>query len=120
MARYVDGFLIPIPKKNLKAYKKMATLGMKTWLKHGALEYYECVGDKLDVPYGTPFNKLCKLKKDETAIFAFIVYKSKAHCNQVNKKVHAEFMSMGGEMPELFSMKRFSAGKFKVLVNNKK
>ena len=119
MARYVDGYLIPIPKKNLKKYKKMATVGMKTWLKYGALEYYECVGDKMNVPYGTPFPKLCKLKKDETVIFAFIVYKSKAHSTQVNKKVHKEFKEMGGEMEELFSMKRFSAGGFKVLVNNR-
>ncbi|UXR66199.1 DUF1428 domain-containing protein [Bdellovibrio bacteriovorus] len=120
MARYVDGFLIPIPKKNLKKYKKMATLGMKTWMKHGALDYYECVGDQLDLPYGIPFTKLCKLKKDETVIFAFIVYKSKSHCNQVNKKVHKEFQEMGGEMEEIFSMKRFSVGKFKVLVTNNK
>ena len=119
MARYVDGYLIPIQTKNLKKYKKMATLGMKTWLKHGALEYYECVGDRLNIPYGIPFSKLCKLKKNETVIFAFIVYKSKAHCNQVNKKVHAEFQDMGNEMEEIFSMKRFSAGGFKVLVNNK-
>lgn len=116
---YVDGFVIPIAKKNLKKYKKMATMGMKAWMKHGALDYYECVGDKLDLPYGIPFPKLCKLKKDETVIFAFIVYKSKAHCNQVNKKVHKEFMEMDGakEMEEIFSMKRFSTGKFKVLVS---
>ncbi len=119
MARYVDGFLIPIPKKNMKKYKKMATLGLKTWMKHGALEYYECVGDKLDIPYGIPFSKLCKLKKDETVIFAFIVYKSKAHAVQVNKKVHKEFEAMNEEMEELFSMKRFSTGGFSVLVNSK-
>ncbi|WP_413580972.1 DUF1428 domain-containing protein [Bdellovibrio sp. HCB288] len=121
MARYVDGYVIPIKKKNVKKYKKMATMGMKTWMKYGALDYYECIGDKLDVPYGTSFPKLCKLKKDETVVFAFIVYKSKAHCVQVNKKVHAEFAKMDPkEMEELFSMKRFSTGGFKVLVSNKK
>ncbi len=121
MSRYVDGYVIPIPKKNVKKYKKMATLGMKTWMKHGALEYYECIGDKLDVPYGLPFPKLCKLKKDETVIFAFVVYKSKAHSHQVNKKVHKEFEQMDKkQMEEIFSMKRFSVGGFKVLVTNKK
>ena len=120
MARYVDGYVIPIAKKNLKKYKKMATMGLKMWMKHGALEYYECIGDKLDIPYGLPFPKLCKLKKDETVIFAFIVYKSKAHSVQVNKKVHKAFQDMGSEMEEIFSMKRFSAGGFKVLVSNKK
>lgn len=97
----------------------MATMGKNTWMKYGALDYYECVGDKLDMPYGLPFSKMARLKKDETVIFAFIVYKSKAHCNQVNKKVHKAFSDMGGEMEELFSMKRFSVGKFKVLVSNK-
>jgi uncharacterized protein YbaA (DUF1428 family) len=89
-------------------------------MKHGALEYYECIGDKLDIPYGLPFTKLCKLKKDETVIFAFIVYKSKAHSVQVNKKVHKEFAELGGEMEQIFSLKRFSAGGFKVIVSNKK
>ena len=119
MARYVDGYVIPIAKANVKKYKKMATLGMKMWMKHGALEYYECIGDRLDIPYGRPFPKLCKLKKDETVIFAFVVYKSKAHCTQVNKKVHAAFAEMGSEMEQIFSLKRFSAGGFKVLVSNK-
>jgi uncharacterized protein YbaA (DUF1428 family) len=119
VARYVDGYVIPIPKKNLKKYKKMATMGMKTWMKHGALDYYECVGESLDVPYGRPFTKLCKLNKDETVIFAFVVYKNKAHRNQVNKKVHAEFQAMGGKMEEIFSMKKFSAGGFSVIVQAK-
>lgn len=121
MSRYIDGYVIPILKKNIKKYKKMATIGKNTWMKHGALDYYECVGDNLDVPYGKPFPKLCKLKKDETVIFAFIVYKSKAHCKAVNKKVHQEFATMDlKEMEQIVSMKRFSTGGFKVLVTNKK
>ena len=85
MAHYVDGFVIPIKKKNTKDYKKMATWGKKMWMKHGALSYYECVAD--DHPkHGMGFKKMCKLKADETVVFAYIVYKSKAHRNQVNKK----------------------------------
>lgn len=116
MSRYVDGYVIPIKKKNVKAYKKMATLGCKIWMEHGALDYYECVGDVLKVPWGLTFPKMCKLKSDETMIFAFIVYKSKAHRKQVNDKVMKDpRMNMEGvKMP--FDMKRFANGGFKVLV----
>ena len=117
MARYVDGFVIPIKKKDLKAYKKMATIGCKVWMEHGALDYYECVGETLDLPYGIPFTKLCKLKSDETVIFAFIVYKSKAHANQVNKKVHSDPRMKPEKFTSMpFDMKRFTVGKFKTLV----
>lgn len=116
MARYVDGFVIPLKKKNLKKYKKMAQLGKKIWMKHGALDYYECVGDDIKVPYGTPFSKAYKLKADETLIFAFVVYKSKAHRKQVNKKVHSDTSMQGGQYEDVFDMKRFSVGGFKVLV----
>jgi len=117
MARYVDGFLIPIKKKDLNGYKKMAKLGCKVWMEHGALEYYECVGDELDNKWGLPFSKLCKLKPNETVIFAFIVYKSKAHAAQVNKKVHSDPRMQPENFKSMpFDMKRFSTGKFKALV----
>lgn len=121
MAHYVDGFVIPIKKKNAKAYKKMAQLGCKTWMKHGALSYYECVADDYS-KYGLGFKKMCKLKPDETVVFAYIVYKSKAHRNQVNKKVHQEFAAMdaGGAFEMPFDMKRLSMAGCKVLVNSKK
>jgi uncharacterized protein YbaA (DUF1428 family) len=120
MSKYVDGYIIPIKKKKLNAYKKMATIGRKVWMKYGALDYYECVGAKLDSAWGTPFKKLCKLKPDETLIFAFVVYKSKAHRNQVTAKVHKDPLmqpeNFKGEMP--FDMKRFSTGEFKAIVNS--
>lgn len=117
MASYVDGFLIPIKKKNLKAYKKMASIGCKVWMEHGALDYYECAGDALDSAWGLPFSKLCKLKSDETLIFAFIIYKSKAHAAQVNKKVFADPRMHPDNFKTMpFDMKRFSTGKFKTLV----
>ena len=114
---YVDGFLIPLKKKNLKAYKKMALLGKKTWMKLGALDYKECVGDDLSAPWGTPFPKVMKLKADETLVFAFIVFKSRAHRDSVNKKMMKEMADMPMEMP--FDMKRMAFGGFKVLVGAK-
>jgi uncharacterized protein YbaA (DUF1428 family) len=120
MSRYVDGYVIPLKKKDLKLYKKMATVGCKVWMEHGALDYYECVGDNLDLPYGIPFTKLCKLKPDETVIFAYIVYESKAHAKQVLKKVHADPRMNPENFKKMpFEMKKFTAGKFKVLVNAK-
>ncbi|MGE0631852.1 MAG: DUF1428 domain-containing protein [Pseudobdellovibrionaceae bacterium] len=119
MGRYVDGFVIPIKKKNLGAYKKMAKLGCKAWMKHGALDYYECVGQDMKNTWGLPFPRLCKLKSDETAIFSFIVYKSKAHRDQVNKKVHKEFADMS-DMKMPFDTKKMTMGGFKVMLNQSK
>jgi uncharacterized protein YbaA (DUF1428 family) len=87
MPKYVDGFVIPVPKKKLKAYFKLAKLGCKVWCEHGALDYKECVGDDLNVPFGLPFPKGIKIKPGETVVFSFIVYKSKAHRTKVNAKV---------------------------------
>ena len=118
VARYVDGYVIPIKKKNVGKYKKMALMGRKAWMKHGALDYYECVGAKLTSAWGLPFAKMCKLKPDETAIFAFIVYKSKAQRDRVNKKVHAEFAKLGENYEMPFDMKRLAMGEFKTLVHS--
>lgn len=87
---YVDGFILPVPKKNLAAYKKMAKLAAKVWLEHGAIDYYECIED--DVPTGkiTSFQKSVKLKKGEVVFFSWATYKSKAHRNQVMKKVMSD------------------------------
>ena len=97
----------------------MATLGCKLWMEHGALDYYECTGDDLNVQWGLTFPKMCKLKKDETLIFAFVVFKSKKHRSSVNAKVHKDpRMNMEGvKMP--FDMKRFSTGGFKAVVYSK-
>lgn len=118
MSTYVDGFIIPIPKNKMGAYKKMAKLGCKTWMKHGALAYYECVADDTKAPYGMNFPTMCKTKKNETVIFAFIVFKSKAHRNKVNAKVHKEFSQMPGaenfSMP--FDMSKTAYGGFKTIM----
>lgn len=119
MARYVDGFVIPIKKSNIKHYKKLAALGRKIWMEHGAIDYYECIGDDWPKGIGLPFPKLCKLKAGETIAFAFIIFKSKAERNRINAKVMKDpRMDMSAEqmkkMP--FDMKRFSMGGFKVLI----
>ena len=117
---YVDGFVIPVPKSKVAEYKKMATMGKKMWMKFGALEYFECVGDDLGgipgMPESATFKKLAGLKPSETVFFSFIVYKNKAHRDAVNKKVIAEMQKqpMPKSMP--FDMKRMAYGGFKTLV----
>ena len=87
MARYVDGFVLPVPKKNVEAYRRIAAKAARVWKDHGALEYRECVGDDLQSECGTPFPRMVPLKRGETAFFSWIVYKSKAHRDKVNAKV---------------------------------
>ena len=114
---YVDGFVIPVAKGKVAEYKKMAALGKKTWMKHGALQYFECVGDDLDgMPGCGSFKQLAALKPSETAFFSFIIYKNKAHRNAVNKKVMADLSTqdMGKTMP--FDLKRMAFGGFKTLI----
>jgi uncharacterized protein YbaA (DUF1428 family) len=116
---YVDGFLLPVPKKNLKAYRRMAQKAGKVWREHGALEFKECAGDDLKVKFGVPFTRLIKPKPGETVMFSFIVYKSRAHRDRVNAKAMkdprlAKMMDPEG-MP--FDAKRMACGGFKVLVD---
>ena len=118
-AQYVDGFVLSVPKNRLAAYKRIATKASEVWREHGAIDYFECVGNDLKVPVGVPFNRIAKTKANEVVVFAWITYKSKAHRNQVNKKVMQDprlAAMMGKEMP--FDHKRMSYGGFKVLVAN--
>jgi len=114
--RYVDGFLLAVPKKNLAACKKMAAWGKRIWMKDGALQYVECVGDDLKPSFGMPFPKQMKLKPGEVPVFSWIAYKSKAHRDQVNAKVMKDpaMGNMPKKMP--FDPKRMCYGGFKVLV----
>jgi uncharacterized protein YbaA (DUF1428 family) len=115
---YVDGFLLPVPEKNLAAYRKMAAKGAKMWMKHGALQYVECAGDDLAPGFGVPFPKTLRVKPGETVVLAFIVFKSRAHRDRVNAKVMkdpAMTPPPEGAMP--FDMKRMLYGGFKTLVN---
>lgn len=119
--KYVDGFVIQISKKNTAAYMKMATVGCQVWKKFGALDYKECIIDDAKPPYTKrTFPKMVKTKPGELVWFSFIVYKSRAHRDAVNKKVHAYFAKKysGYDMSQglPFDMNRFSYGGFKVVV----
>ena len=87
MARYVDGFVLPIPKRNKKKYIRMARRSAKVWRDHGALEYHECVADDVKPGKHTSFPQSVKLKKNEAVWFSWIVYKSRKHRDRVNAKV---------------------------------
>ena len=115
---YVDGFVIPIPKKNLPSYLRMARKAAKIFKEYGALEDCECAADDLKTPMGgASFTKFARVKKNETVVFSWIVYKSKAHRDRVNAKIMKDprMAQMADPMP--FDMKRFAYGGFKVKVD---
>lgn len=123
---YVDGYVLVIKKKHLAKYKKIATEAADMWMKLGALSYRECVGDDLypDM-HGYPvlrFPDLIKPKKDELVLFSYVEYKSKAHRDKVNKKIHADMKEYEKDHPDHmkdmpFEHDRMAFGGFKVLVN---
>ena len=115
---YVDGFVVPVPKRNLAAYKKMASKMCKICMELGALEYVECVADDVKPGKHTSFPQSVKLKAGETVVFAYIVYKSRSHRDKVNKIVmndpRVKKMCDPKAMP--FDGKRMFWGGFKVIV----
>lgn len=114
---YVDGYVLPVPKKKIAAYRRMAAMAAKVWREHGALEYYEAVGDDLAVKMGVPFPAIVKPRRDETIVFAWIVYKSRAHRDRVNAKVMKDKRLTGmGDKPMPFDCSRMTYGGFKIIV----
>lgn len=118
MAKYVDGYVLPVPKKNLAAYRRMAQQASKVWREHGALEFRECAGEDLKVKMGVPFSRLAKLKPGETVVFSWIVFKSRADRDRVNAKVMkdprlAKMMNLKA-IP--FDSKRMTYGGFEIIV----
>ncbi len=116
MSRYVDGFVVPVPKKKLNAYRKLAQIGAKVWMKHGALEYIECVADDVSRGKLTSFPRSVKLKGSETVFFSWIVYKSRAHRDQVMKKVMKDPLMKTPPKDWPFDGKRMIYGGFKSVV----
>jgi uncharacterized protein YbaA (DUF1428 family) len=116
--RYIDGFVLPVPKKNLKAYRRMARKAGKIWREHGALEYRECAGDDLNVKMGAPFPRMVKLKPGETIVFSWIAYKSRGHRDRVNAEVMKDLRIKGMCDPKSmpFDVKRMGYGGFTILV----
>lgn len=128
MAKYVDGFVLVIPKNKISEYKKMAMEGASIWMKYGALEYMECMGNDL-TPKGADgmkpvaFTEMAKAKPEDTVWYSFVVYKSKKHRDEVNAKVMQEMnkhMEKYKDKPMPFDMKRFAYGGFEVIVEGKK
>jgi uncharacterized protein YbaA (DUF1428 family) len=124
MAKYIDGFVLVVPKSKIEEYKKMAESGRNMWMKHGALEYYESRGDDL-VPQemggekALAFTEMIGSKDDETVWFSFIVFESKEHRDEVNAKVMEEMnkqMEGNNDMSVPFDMKRMAYGGFLVEV----
>lgn len=117
--RYVDGYVLPVPKKNLQLYRSIAQKAGKVWREHGALQYVEAAGDDLDIKFGVSFARTIKLKPGETVVFSFIVFKSRAHRDKVNANVMKDprmaKMMEKGPMP--FDVKRMVYGGFKILVD---
>ena len=117
--RYVDGFVLPVPKKNLAVYRTIAQKAGKVWREHGALQYIEAAGDDLEVKFGVSFTKMMKPKPGETVVISFILYKSRKDRDRVNEKVMADprmkKMMEKGPMP--FDVKRMVYGGFQLLVD---
>ena len=115
---YVDGFIVAVPKKNLEAYRRLASKAGKVWREHGALDYREWVAEDVKVGKLTSFPRAVKLKPNETVIFSWITYKSRAQRDKINAKVMTDKrlanMMSGKEMP--FDGKRMIYGGFKSLV----
>jgi uncharacterized protein YbaA (DUF1428 family) len=117
MAKYVDGFVVPVPKANLEAYRRMAEDAGKVWREHGALEFIECVADDVKAGELTSFPQSVKLEPDETVVFAWIVYQSREHRDRVNEQVMKDPRTAGMDPKAMpFDGKRMFWGGFEVLV----
>lgn len=119
MPQYVDGFVLPVSKKKLAAYRRMAQKASRIWKEYGALDYKECVGDDLNVKMGLPFPRAIKPKAGETIVFAYILYKSRAHRDSVCAKLMKDprIAEMCGAKGMPFDVNRMLYGGFKVIVS---
>jgi uncharacterized protein YbaA (DUF1428 family) len=117
MPKYIDGYIVPVPKKNVAAYRRIARKFGRIWREHGALEVRECAGDDLNVKMGVPFPRQNKLKAGETVFFSWIMFKSRAHRDRVNARVMKDPRCANYDPKEMpFDCKRMTYGGFKVLV----
>lgn len=118
MARYVDGFVLPLPRKNIEAYRAFSAKAGKVWREHGALEYIECVGDDVKPGKLTSFPQAVKLEDDETVVFAWIIYKSREDRDRINAAVMKDPRLSDGMDPQSmpFDGKRMIFGGFQMFV----
>ena len=115
---YVDGYVLPVPKKNLPEYFRIAKKAGRIWREHGALEYRECVGEDLKVKWGVTFPRTMRIRPGETVVFSWIVFKSRTHRDRVNAKVMKDprLAAMMDESSMPFDCKRMAYGGFKTIV----
>ena len=116
---YVDGYVLPVPRKNLAAYRRMAAEAGKVWRKYGALQFCECIGDDLKMVKMKSFPSLVKPKRGETVVFSWIMFKSRAHRDSVNARVMKDprLIKMMKSKKVPFDSKRMTYGGFKVMVD---
>jgi uncharacterized protein YbaA (DUF1428 family) len=115
---YVDGFLLPVPKRKVALYRQISRRAGLIWKEYGALEYRECAGDDLNIKMGRPFTRAAGSKPGETVVFSWIVYKSRSHRDRVNAKVMKDpRMAKMMAVPMPFNVKRMSMGGFRVIVD---
>jgi uncharacterized protein YbaA (DUF1428 family) len=117
--KYVDGFVVAVPKRKMKSYVRMAQLGAKIWREHGALEYRECAIEDAAVKFGVPFPQMMNVKRGETVVISAIVFRSRAHRDRVNAKVMKDprIASLCDEKTMPFDASRMVYGGFEVLVD---
>ena len=114
---YVDGFVVPVPKKKVQAYRRLAQKAGKIWREHGALDFKECIADDVKIGKLTSFPRSVKLKPSETVVFSWITYKSRAHRDRVNAKVMKDKRIAGMDPKDMpFDGKRMIYGGFKIIV----
>ena len=115
---YVDGFVVPVPRKKLAAYRRMAKYSGRIWLEYGALQYVECVADDVKPGKRTSFPRSVKLRKGEVVVFSYIVYKSRAQRDRIMKKIMVEprFRKYMDRKNMPFDGKRMFWGGFKAIV----
>ena len=121
MSHYVDGFVLPLPKDKIEVYREIAEKAAKVWIEHGALEYHECAGDDLEIKDVLPFTRIADAGPDDTVVFAYIVYKSREHRDEVNAKVFADprMNEMCGSEGMPFDCKKMAYGGFKAILSAK-
>ncbi len=120
MGKYVDGFVIPIKQENVEEYRELAQAAGEVWKEHGALEYYECVGDDLEIENMLSFKTIAGTAETENVIFAWIVYESKEHRDRVNAFVMEDerIKAVMEKHGELFDFKRMAYGGFRTIVES--
>lgn len=119
MDRYIDGFVIPVPKDRIEDYRRMAEKAALVWREHGALDYWECVGDDLGVKDMVSFSQLAQAGPDETVVFAWVVFESREHRDRANEKIMADprLKEMMDADKPIFDYARMAYGGFRELVH---